>query len=181
VKEFDFVKLTLGLAAVLVVALGVLWFELGRRTKLMARDIKVVETICKDIGRKAKDIRVLEEEKRNDKMSDTTEQGIHTFFQAQGKVRNIGIEAEDYTLKPKKEVAKAGVGWVDQEFQLEFKKDRPKRREQLIAFIYNCETQSRRIKLQKAKITLVEERAAEDMWRADSLTFTRRDPVKVAE
>jgi hypothetical protein len=51
---------------------------------------------------------------------------------------------------------------------------------QIMAFIFNCETQSRRIKLQKAKITLDQENATQDLWRADALTFVRRDPTKAA-
>jgi hypothetical protein len=61
---------------------------------------------------------------------------------------------------------------------IDFKKDKPTSREQVMKFIYNCESQSRRIKLQKARISLNASRATEDVWSADSLTFVRRDPAK---
>jgi len=176
VKEFDFVKLTLGLAGALIVGLSVAAFVLTSNTRAMERDITNIERICKDVGLKAKDIRLLEEEKNNDKMQDTTAAGIHTYFQKQAQ--NSHFQAnEDYTLKAKDPDENKQRGYKDQQFLIEFK-NRPKTREQIMKFIYHCETQSRKVKLQKAKITLVEDQALDDLWKADSLTFVRRDPLK---
>ena len=179
-KEFDFVKLTLWLAGVLTLGLAAGYFYLGHKAQKAERDIKSIELICKDVGLLAKDIKTLEDEKRSDKLIDVTDtSGITSYFYQHARKR--GIEAnEDYLFKPREPTKNKGGGWVDQDFLLEFKKDRPKHREQLMAFIYDCETQSRRIKLQKAKFSLDPEMAPQDLWRADSLTFTRRDPSKTS-
>jgi hypothetical protein len=178
VKEFDFVKLTLWLAAVLSLGLGVGYFVLGRKIDQTTSEIAQIERICKTVGLLAKDIKTLEEEKKSDKTPDQTNTaGINTFFFTQAQL--CGIRAnEDYTLKPKDPEANNKLGYVDQEFTIDFKKDHPKKRDQIFLFIFNCETQSRRIKLAKAKITLDPDQAVQDLWRADSLTFVRRDPLK---
>ena len=180
-KEFDFVKLTLWLAGVLTLGLAVGWYWIGMKTEQTEKDIKDVERICKSVGLIAKDIKTLEKEKRNDKtpeQSDTS--GIHTFFQKQGSGQ-IDIQPNrDYTVKARDRENNAKGGFTDQQFTIEFRRDQPKTREQIMAFIFNCETQSRRIKLQKAKITLDQENATQDLWRADALTFVRRDPIKAA-
>lgn len=178
-KEFDFVKLTLWLAGVLTLGLAVGWFVIGGWTEQTEKDIREVEKICKSVGQTARDIKTLEKEKRNDKTPEQSdESGIHTFFQEQG--RRIDIQPNrDYTLKARpRETNKAG--FTDQQITIEFRRDQPKTREQAMAFIFNCETQSRRIKLQKAKITLDSENPSADLWRADALTFVRRDPIKAA-
>jgi hypothetical protein len=178
VKEFDFVKLTLWLAGVLTLGLGVGYFLVGNWTAQTERDIKSIERVCKDVGLIAKDIKTLEDEKRNDKTPEQSDTGgIHTFFQAQGRLARIQPNT-DYTLKARDRDLNTRGGYADQQFVIEFRKDQPKTREQIMMFIYNCETQSRRIKLQKAKITLDAEQAPADLWRADALTFVRRDPLR---
>lgn len=178
-KEFDFVKLTLWLAGVLTLAAGAGYLALGVAIERTERDIRAIEADCKEVGLLSKDIKTLEDEKDRDKTPDTTETGINTYFYTWAQ--RHGIEANvDYTLKPRDPVKNARIGFVDQQFNLEFKKDRPKSRDQIMKFIFDCETQSRRIKLQKAKLTLDPDVAAQDAWRADSLTFVRRDPIKAA-
>lgn len=177
-KEFDFVKLTLWLAAVLTIGLAALYFWLGVRIERTNDEIKNIERTCKTIGLLAKDIKTLETEKKNDKTPDTSA-GIHSFFMSQAL--SSGIKAnEDYTLRTRDPEKNMKLGYVDEQFTIDFKKDRPQKRENIFKFVYNCETQSRRIKLTKAKITLDPDMAVQDLWRADSLTFVRRDPLKGA-
>ena len=178
-KEFDFVKLTLWLAAVLTLALGVGYFVVGGWITKMDRDIAQIKTICTQVGLVAKDIKTLEDEKRNDKTPDSSDAAIHTFFLKQASRNHIEPNT-DYTLKSRDRDTNTKAGYTDEQFQLDFKKDHLKTREQIFGFIYNCETQSRRIKLQKASISLDADQATADLWRADSLTFVRRDPIKSA-
>ena len=176
-KEFDFVKLTLWLAAVLTLGLAVVYFVFGNLITKMDRDIKLIETACTEVGLITKDIKTLEDEKRNDKTPDSSDSAIHTFFLKQANRNHIEPNT-DYTLKSRDSEKNTKLGYVDEQFQLDFRKDRLKTREQIFGFIYNCETQSRRIKLQKARISLDPDQAANDLWRADSLVFVRRDPIK---
>lgn len=177
-KEFDFVKLTLWLASALVAGLCVLWFLLGGWTAGVEQHIRQVEGRCKEIGQLSKDINTLGEEKRNDKTPDNENSSeIYSYFANNAARAQIRAE-EAYTMKPRDPEPNKGGGWVDQQFVIDFKKDKPTTREQIMKFIYNCESQSRRIKLQKARISLNASRATEDVWSADSLTFVRRDPAK---
>jgi len=179
-KEFDFVKLTLWLGGVLTLGLAIGYVVLGRKVQSTTRDIAAIERACKEVGRVAKDIKTLEEEKRSDRTPDQTDtSGIFTFFQTQAARSDIRAN-EDYTLKPGDPEPNRKGGYVDQRFQIDFRKDHPKTRAQIMSFIFNCETQSRRIKLQKARISLDPALAAQDLWRADFLTFVRRDPTKLA-
>jgi hypothetical protein len=179
VNDFDFVKLTLWLSCILTAVLGGgAAYCSNRATSVKAETDKIETNYCREIGRLAKDVKVLEEEKRNDKtpeQSDTT--GIYTFFMSQAQRCQIDANA-DYTLKPREPQKHPNDGYVDQSFDVQFKKDRAKTRDRIVMFIYDCETQSRRIKLQQARITLVEDKATEDYWSADSLIFVRRDPMR---
>ena len=179
-KEFDFVKLTLGLSCALIVGLLGHSFWLLKKTTTMTVHVDAIARDCTEIGKLSNDIGVLEKEKRNDKTPDSTQVGINTYFNAQGLPYGIAA-SEDYTLKPHDPDKKNKADYVDQQIDIQFKKDRPKTREQIMKFIYMCESQSRRIKLQKARIALVEDRATDDIWSADSLVFVRRDPVKAVE
>jgi hypothetical protein len=176
-KEFDFVKLTLGIAVALTVALAGTYVWLGMKLHDLDRDILMVENTCKDVGRLTHDLKTLEEMKRNDKLKDATDVGIHSYFAEQA--RTAGMDAnEDYSLHPREAQKSKDGSYVDYQYVLDFKKDRAKKRENVMKFIFNVESQSRRIKLARAKITLVEEKAADDYWVPDSLTFVRRDPAK---
>ncbi len=178
-KEVDFVKLTLWLAGLLIVAFfgGWLWF--GRKITALERDIVSTSTICREVGEVAKDIKLLEDEKKNDKapLDSADKAGILSYFSAQAQ-RSQFNPSSDYLFKPRDPEKNSKGGFVDQSFVVDFKKDKPKHRDQLMKFLYNCESQSRRIKLQKARLTLADENAVTDFWNADSLTFVRRDPAK---
>jgi len=177
-KEFDFVKLTLGIALALTVGLAGTYVWLGMKLNELDGDIKVVEVDSKEIGKLTHDLKTLGDMKLNDKLKDESDGGIHSYFADQAR-RALMDPNEDYALRPREaEKSKEGT-YVDSQFVLEFKKDRLKSREQLVKFIFNVESQSRRIKLARAKLSLVEDKAADDVWVADSLTFVRRDPVKV--
>ena len=177
-KDFDFVKLTLWIAGALTIGLAALYFWLGLRIDKVNGDIKRIEGVCKTVGLLAKDIKTLVNEKKNDKTPDTSA-GIHSFFMTQAQNSGIRVN-EDYTLKTRDPEQNKKIGYVDEQFTIDFKKDRPHKRKNIFSFIYNCETQSRRIKLTKAKLTLDPDMAVQDLWRADSLTFVRRDPLRGA-
>lgn len=179
-KELDFVKLTLWLSGLLIVAFLGGWFWFGHKIEGLERDIKSTTSICRQVGEVTKDIKLLEKEKKNDKAPQEAgdKAGILSYFSEWAK-RSHFNPAQDYLFKPR-DPEKNRNGWEDQLFVIDFKKDKPKRRDHLFTFIFNCESQSRRIKLQKARLTLAEENAVADLWNADSLTFVRRDPAKVA-
>jgi hypothetical protein len=177
-KEFDFVKLTLGIAVALTVGLAGTYVWLGMKLRDLDSDIKQVELVAKDVGRMTHDLKTLNDMKQNDKMKDDSVDGIHAYFAEQARQAKIDPN-EDYTLRPREKEASKSGAFVDYQYVLDFKKDHLKTREQIIAFIFNVEQRSRRIKLARAKLTLVEDKAADDIWVADSLTFVRRDPSKV--
>ena len=178
-KELDFVKLTLWLSCLLIVACFGGWIWAGRQIVNFQRDIKTVETLCAEVGEVTKDIKVLQEERKNDKLPQGSEDktGIISYFSALAQ-RSHFNPGQDYLWKPKEPEPNVKGGWIDQAYTIDFKKDKPKHREQLMKFLYNCEAQSRRIKLQKARLSLSEENAAQDFWNADSLTFVQRSPYK---
>ena len=178
-KELDFVKLTLWLSALLAVAFFGGWIWKGRQIAQYERDIKAVEAVCKQIGEIAKDINVLEEEKRNDKApQDSADRaGILTYFSEQAKRVHFN-PGQDYVFKPRDPEPNRQGGWIDTSYVVDFRKDKPKFRDNLMKFLWYCETQSRRIKLQKARLSLSEENAVQDFWNADSLTFVQRSPTK---
>ncbi len=178
-KELDFVKLTLWLAGLLIATFLGIWLWFGHKIEGIERDIKSTSAICREVGEVTKDINLLEKEKKNDKAPQGAEDkaGILSYFSEWAK-RSHFNPGQDYLFKPR-DPERNRNGWVDQLFVIDFKKDKPKRRDHLFTFLYNCESQSRRIKLQKARLTLAEENAVEDFWNADSLTFVRRDPAKV--
>lgn len=176
-KEFDFVKLTLWIAVVLTVGLGGTYVWLGMRVAALDGDIALVERNSKDVGELTRDLKTLEEMKRNDKLKDESSDGIHAYFAEQA--RHAGIDPnEDYSLRPRDPEKGKDGSYLDYQYVLEFKKDHVKKRNDLLMFIWNVESQSRRIRLARAKLSLVEEKAADDLWVADSLTFVRRDPAK---
>lgn len=178
-KELDFVKLTLWLAGLLIVAFIGGWFWKGHQIKGMERDIAIVRSHCADVGKIAKDIKLLQDEKKNDKLpQDTADKtGIISYFATWAQQSHFN-PSKDYLWKPREPETNAKGGWIDQAYEISFKKDSPKKRDTLMKFIYNCESQSRRIKLQKARFSLAEENAAEDFWNADTLTFVQRSPIK---
>jgi hypothetical protein len=176
-KEFDFVKLTLGIALALTVGLAGTYVWLGMKLRDLDLDIKVVESSAKDVGKLTHDLKTLGDMKLNDKLKDDSDGGIHSYFADQARFAKIDPN-EDYALRPREaETSKDGT-YTDYQYVLDFKKDHLKTREQIVSFIFNVEARSRRIKLARAKLTLVEDKAADDYWVADSLTFVRRDPVK---
>lgn len=176
-QEVDFVKLTLWLAGLLALAFFGGWVWYGRKITQAEREIAEARGICGEVGKLAKDIRVLDEERRSDKApKDTADQvGILSYFSEQAREAKFN-PGQDYAFKPRDPERNRG-GYVDQLFVIEFKKDRPKPRANLMAFLFNCE-RSRRIKLVKARLSLAEENAVADLWNADSLTFAKRDPIK---
>lgn len=176
-KEFDFVKLTLWIALALTAALGGTYVWLGMKLADLDRDIKIVESDSKSVGRLTHDLKTLEDMKRNDKLKDQSSEGIHAYFAEQARLAGIDPN-EDYSLRPREGDPSKDKTYTDYQYVLEFKKTALKKRENLVKFIFNVESQSRRIKLARAKFTLVEEKAADDAWIADSLTFVRRDPAK---
>src|SRR5689334_13851966 len=99
-KEFDFVKLTLWIAVVLSVGLGGTYAWLGVKLGALDGDIKMVEAASKDVGELTRDLKTLEEMKRNDKLKDESAEGIHAYFAEQA--RHAGIDPnEDYSLRPR--------------------------------------------------------------------------------
>jgi hypothetical protein len=176
-KEFDFVKLTLGIAIALTVGLGGVYVWLGMKLRDLDRDIQMVELTAKDVGRITHDLKTLEDMKRTDKLKDATDVGINSYFAEQARQARMDPN-EDYTLRPREAQKSKDGTFVDYQYVLDFKKDHYKKREQVMMFIYNVESQSRRIKLARAKLSLVEDKAADDYWVPDSLTFVRRDPSK---
>jgi hypothetical protein len=176
VKEFDFVKLTLWIALVLTAALGGGYVWLGMKLDDLGTDIKAAESVCRRVGQIAHDITTLEEEKRTDKTPDYTDIGINSYFADCARKPNIDPN-NDYTLHPKEPVPSKDRTYQDAQYQLDFKRDHYFHRDQIFTFIWNVE-RSHKIKLARAKITLVAERAPEDLWVPESLTFDRRDPVK---
>jgi hypothetical protein len=181
VKEFDFVKLTLWIALVLTAALGGGYVWLGMKLDLLSTQITKTEAVCRRVGQISHDIRTLSEEKQNDKTPDYTDIGINSYFAdcARGKdvARPMMDPNDDYTLHPKDAVPSKDKTFQDTQYVLDFKRDHYKSREQIFTFIWNVE-RSRRIKLARAKISLVAERATDDVWVPESLTFDRRDPIK---
>ncbi len=175
-KEFDFVKLTLWIALVLTAALGGGYFWLGMKLDDLDKDINAAKTACRRVGQIVHDISTLEDEKRNDKTPDYTDIGINSYFAACARGPQIDPNA-DYTLKPRQEVPSKDRTYQDAQYVLDFKRDHYLNRDQIFTFIWNVE-RSRRIKLARAKISLVAERATEDLWVPESLTFDRRDPIK---
>jgi len=176
VKEFDFVKLTLWIALVLTAALGGGYVWLGMKLDELGKQIDDAKTACRRVGQIAHDIATLEEEKRNDKTPDYTDIGINSYFATCARVPNIDPN-NDYSLKPKEAVPSKDKTYQDTQYVLDFKRDHYFNREQIFTFVWNVE-RSRRIKLARAKISLVAERATEDLWIPESLTFDRRDPAK---
>lgn len=174
-KEFDFVKLTLWVAMALTAGLGGGYVWLGTKLDRLQADILNVERIAKDIGARSRDIATLREERNKDKTRDKTQEGIHSYFAEQARQCKMDPNV-DYTLKPKEPDLSKDKAYTDIQYVLDFKRDRPKLREQVMIFIYNVESQSRRMKLSKAKISLVEAKAQDDLWTPDMLTFVRRDP-----
>jgi hypothetical protein len=177
-KEFDFVKLTLWIAVVLTAALGGGYVWLGTKVAQLQLEIREVESIARRVGSVSKDISALEEQKRNDKTPDASVQaGIYSYFA--NIARPFGIDANsDYTLRPRDADKNRDNTYVDTPYVLDFKRDRPKTRDTIMKFIFNVESAARRIKLAKAKLTLVEAKADDDLWIADSLTFIQRDLAK---
>jgi len=177
-KEFDFVKLTLWIALALTATLGGGYVWLGTKVRQLQQDIVEVEAIARRVGSVAKDIKALDEQKRNDKTPDSTQQfGIHSYFAEIARPLYIDPN-EDYTLRPKEPDKSRDGAYVDTQYVLDFKRDHPKSRDSIMKFIFNIESQARRIKLSRAKLSLVESRALDDLWTADSLTFTQRDLAK---
>lgn len=175
-KEFDFVKLTLWTAVALTAALGGTYVWLGMKLTALDADIKLVTSASTEVGRLTHDLKTLEDMKRNDKLKDESAEGIHAYFAEQA--RNAGMDPnEDYNLRPRDPEKSKDGSYNDYQYVLEFKKDHPKKREYIVMFIYNVEARSRRIKLARAKLSLVEDKATDDLWVADSLTFVRRDPI----
>jgi hypothetical protein len=184
VKEFDFVKLTLWIALVLTAALGGGYVWLGVKLDDLSTQIRNAETTCRRIGQISHDIRTLNEEKQNDKTPDYTDIGINSYFAdcARGKdvARPMMDPNDDYTLHPIEPVPSKDKTYQDTQYRLDFKRDHYKNRDQIFTFIWNVE-RSRRIKLARAKISLVVERADDGqggLWVPESLTFDRRDPIK---
>ena len=175
-KEFDFVKLTLWIALVLTAALGGGYVWLGMKLEELDNQIKGATAACRRVGQIAHDISTLEEEKRTDKTPDYTDIGINSYFATCARVPNIDPNS-DYSLKPRDAVPSKDKTYQDTQYVLDFKRDKHFSREQIFTFIWNVE-RSRRIKLARAKISLVAERATEDLWIPEMLTFDRRDPVK---
>ncbi|HET6163327.1 MAG TPA: hypothetical protein VFG37_06635 [Planctomycetota bacterium] len=179
-KEFDFVKLTLWIALVLTAALGGGYFWLGMKLDELSTQIRNAETTCRRVGQISHDIRMLNDEKQNDKTPEFNETGINSYFAtcARGPdaARPMMDPNDDYTLHPKDAVPSKDKTYQDTQYVLDFKRDHYKSRDQIFTFIWNVE-RSRRIKLARAKISLVAERAPDDVWVPESLTFDRRDPV----
>jgi len=181
VKEFDFVKLTLWIALVLTAALGGGYVWLGMKLDLLTTQIRNAETTCRRVGQISHDIQMLNDEKQNDKTPDYSETGINSYFATCARGNNVAQPMfdpnNDYTLHPKDPVPSKDKTYQDTQYVLDFKRDQYKSREQVFTFIWNVE-RSRRIKLARAKIALVADRATDDLWVPESLTFDRRDPVK---
>jgi hypothetical protein len=176
-KEFDFVKLTLWTAVALTAALAGTYVWLGMKLTALDLDIKVVDAASKEIGRLTHDLKTLDQMKREDKLKDESSEGIHAFFAEQARRANIEPN-EDYSLRPRDGEKSKDGSYTDFQYVLEFKKDKAKKRGDLVMFMWNVESQSRRIRLARAKLSLVEDKATDDLWVADSLTFVRRDPSK---
>ena len=178
-KEFDFVKLTLWIALVLTAALGAGYVWLGFKLDELDKQIVATKNLCSRVGQISKDYRTLDEERKNDKTPDPGEAGINSYFAecARGNDPRQPMfdPNEDYRLQPRDPVVSKDKTYQDKQYVLEFKKDHYKSREQIFTLIWNVE-RSRKIKLARAKISLVADRATEDLWVPDSLTFDRRDP-----
>jgi len=181
VKELDFVRLTLWLAGIVIVAFLVGWWWKGREIRQTEKDLAQIRVHCAEIGRIVKDLKILQDERRNDKLPQELHDktGIISYFSQMAQRCQIN-PSRDYTWKPRDPDVNKKGGWVDQAYMIDFKKDQGKSRDQIMKFIFNCESQSRRIKLQKARLSLPEEWAEKDLWNADSLVFVQRNAQKTA-
>ena len=173
-KEFDFVKLTLWISLASSAALGGGYVWLGDEIVERGEQIESAETTCHRVGQIAHDLAMLEQEKRAESTPDYPDVGVNSFFAA--SVSRAGANGV-YSLKPGKAEPSKDKTYQDTPYVVEFERDQFRSREQIFAFIWSVE-RSRRIKLARAKISLVTDRAIEDLWVPESLTFERRDPIE---